>query len=70
MPTMTVTRNEGRWHKSNIVFRHGKIVLYDKYATNSAALGMDYIDYLSVLTRQMVVVEIASGEVIDLAAVF
>ena len=68
IPTMTIMRNEGRWDRSNVVFRAGNLVLYDKYASDPAALGMHYIDYgLSVLTRATVVAEIAAGEVTDLA---
>jgi NDP-sugar pyrophosphorylase family protein len=68
LPTMTVMRNEGRWDKSNTIFRDGKVILYDKFASDPGALGMHYIDYgLSVLTREVIVDEIASGEICDLA---
>src|SRR3954469_7362671 len=29
---MTVLRNQGRWDKSNVVFRHGRLLRYDKPA--------------------------------------
>jgi NDP-sugar pyrophosphorylase family protein len=68
IPTMTVLRNEGRWDKSNVVFREGTLVLYDKFAADPAALGMDYIDFgLSILTREAIVQGIASGSKVDLA---
>lgn len=47
---MTVLRNEGRWDRSNAIYRPGSIVLYDK----AAAPGMQYIDYgLSCLSRDL-----------------
>ena len=65
--TMTVMRNAGRWDRSNVAVRDGKI-LYDKFASDPASLGMDYIDYgLSVLRRDVVVGEIAEGATADLA---
>ena len=45
---MTVFRNEGKWDTSNIVFRNGEIVVYDK---RQRTPQMQHIDYgLSVLT--------------------
>lgn len=71
IPTMTVLRNEGRWDKSNVIFRDGVLILYDKLATDPAALGMDYIDFgLSVLTRDTIVQGIASASKVDLAVLF
>ena len=69
--TMTVLRNEGRWDKSNVIFRNGTLLLYDKFAGGPAALDMDYIDFgLSVLTREAIVQGIASGAQVDLALLF
>jgi NDP-sugar pyrophosphorylase family protein len=45
---MTVFRNEGRWDTSNVEFRDGEIVVYDKRAPTPAMLHIDY--GLSVLT--------------------
>jgi NDP-sugar pyrophosphorylase family protein len=39
---MTVFRNDDRWDRSNIVFRDGEIVVYDKRVRNP---DMHYIDY-------------------------
>lgn len=39
---MTVLRNEGRWDTSNVVYRDGLVVAYDKSA---AAAEMQWIDY-------------------------
>jgi N-acetyl-alpha-D-muramate 1-phosphate uridylyltransferase len=47
---MTVFRNEGRWDTSNVEFRDGCIIAYDKTARTPA---MHYIDYgLSVWDRR------------------
>ena len=68
LPTMTIIKNENRWDKSNVVFRDGELILYDKRAEDPIALGMNYIDYgLSVLTREVIVQGIAPGVVVDLA---
>lgn len=62
---MTVLRNEGRWDRSNAIYRDGRISLYDKKEHSS----MQYIDYgLSALRRS--VVEAIPAEVFDLATVF
>jgi len=69
--TMAVMRNEGKWDKSNVLFRDGEIILYDKYAPNPAALGMDHIDYgVSVLTRNIICDAFAPRMVADLAPLF
>lgn len=69
IPVMTVMRNEGRWDRSNVIFRDGKLVLYDKSVSDPAAFGMEYIDYgLLVLMRDAVQSGIPAGESADLAA--
>jgi NDP-sugar pyrophosphorylase family protein len=46
---MTVLRNGNRWDKSNVVFRDGQLLRYDKKVQTPE---MDYIDYgVAVLTR-------------------
>ena len=68
VPTMTIIKNENRWDKSNVVFRDGELILYDKRAADPVALGMNYIDYgLSVLTREAIVEGIRPGAVMDLS---
>lgn len=63
---MTVFRNENKWDKSNISYRDGKILKYDK---KSSGPGIDHIDYgLSVLSRT--VLDAAPGEKFDLAALY
>src|SRR5688572_14688997 len=39
---MTVLRNGNRWDRSNVVFRDGKLLRYDKH---NQTPEMDYIDY-------------------------
>ncbi|MCS6801315.1 MAG: nucleotidyltransferase family protein [Chloroflexota bacterium] len=39
---MTVFRNAGRWDRSNVVFRDGRVVCYDKRAPTPE---MEYLDY-------------------------
>ena len=64
---MTVFRNEGRWDTSNVEFRDGRILAYDKTARTPA---MHYIDYgLGVLACRAMDVVPESGAH-DLAAVY
>jgi NDP-sugar pyrophosphorylase family protein len=47
---MTVFRNEDRWEKSNVLFRDGRVVEYDKH---SPGPHMRHVDYgLSVLSTR------------------
>ena len=47
---MTVFRNEGQWDTSNVEYRDGRIVAYDK---TTCTAGMQYIDYgLGVWNRR------------------
>lgn len=59
---MTVLRNGGRWDRSNVIYRDGRVKLYDK----AGGPGMHFIDYgLSAFRRELF--ENAPG-VFDLAA--
>jgi NDP-sugar pyrophosphorylase family protein len=59
---MTVLENEGRWDRSNALYRDGRVILYDK---RSPTPEMRWIDYgLSVLTPGVL------GEEADLSDVF
>jgi NDP-sugar pyrophosphorylase family protein len=63
---MTVYRNEGQWDTSNVEYRDGRILAYDKAAGSPA---MQYIDYgLTVWDRRAFDVVPESGPY-DLAAV-
>jgi NDP-sugar pyrophosphorylase family protein len=66
--TMAVLRNRGKWDRSNVIFKDGKILLYDKFASEAGAGDVEYIDYgILVLTREAIISGIRSGEVADLA---
>ncbi len=70
-PTMTVLRNEGRWDRSNVLFKHGMVALYDKRHPDPAAAGIDYIDYgLSVVTAACIRAHVPAGGKADLADIF
>src|SRR5579862_3700646 len=52
---MTVLRNEGRWDRSNVIYRDGRVVLYDKHAADPLPPAMQFIDYgISILSRDLV----------------
>ncbi len=64
---MTVFRNEGQWDASNVEFRDGRIVAYDKAARTPA---MRHIDYgLGILDHRAFEVVPEAGAY-DLAAVY
>jgi NDP-sugar pyrophosphorylase family protein len=64
---MTVLHNAGRWDKSNVIFRNGQIVEYNKRTTQPQ---MEYIDYgLGVLSAD-VLVGYAEGVPFDLAETY
>jgi NDP-sugar pyrophosphorylase family protein len=64
---MTVFRNEGRWDTSNVEFRDGRIIAYDKRARTPA---MQFIDYgLGILDRRALE-DVPEAGAHDLAAVF
>jgi hypothetical protein len=67
MGLMTVFRNCGKWDKSNVLFRDGGIIRYDKASPDRE---MEYIDYgLGLLTKAAF--ELFSGkEAFDLADVY
>src|SRR4029077_972198 len=66
--TMAIMQNKGRWDRSNVVFRDGRIALYDKTVRGTAENTMDYIDYgVSVLPRDVVKESFGAGEVADLS---
>ena len=63
---MTVYRNEGKYDTSNVVFRDGEIVVYDKKAKLPE---MRHIDYGLSLFQAPVFDAYAADQVFDLAAV-
>jgi NDP-sugar pyrophosphorylase family protein len=68
---MTVTRNEGRWDCSNVVFAPPRVALYDKRADETTRRLMTHIDYgLSVLSRNLIADHIPPGTTYDLAELY
>jgi NDP-sugar pyrophosphorylase family protein len=64
---MTVQRNEDRWDKSNVLFRDGAILEYNKPAPKP---DMQYIDYgLGAISAQILKDENTTGP-FDLAEVY
>jgi NDP-sugar pyrophosphorylase family protein len=63
---MTVYRNEGRYDTSNVVFRDGRILIYDK---NARLPEMHHIDYGLSVFKAAAFEEWPAGEPFDLAEV-
>jgi N-acetyl-alpha-D-muramate 1-phosphate uridylyltransferase len=64
---MTVLHNQGRWDKSNVIFRDGRLLRYDKSNPEPA---MDFIDYGLAALRREVIEELPAGEAADLADLY
>lgn len=64
---MTVFKNEGKWDKSNIDFRDGKIIKYDKSIENK---NMEYIDYGLGILKKRAFEDFKNEKVFDLEAVY
>jgi MurNAc alpha-1-phosphate uridylyltransferase len=67
---MVVYRNENRWDASNVLYRDGRVVQYDKrHAGQRPELA--WIDYgLAVLARELVAERIEPGALADLADLY
>jgi len=61
---MTVYDNGDRWDKSNVVFRNGQLLSYDK---RSPLPEMAHIDYGLLLLRRQVIASIPADQPCDLA---
>lgn len=64
---MTVCQNEDRWDRSNVLFRDGRIVAYDKKGTTP---GMRHIDYGLGAFRQAAFARRGDGDAFDLAVLY
>lgn len=64
---MTVFKNDGRWDTSNVDYRNGEIVAYDKANRSS---GMRHIDYGLGLFNPTVFVSLPEDRACDLASVY
>jgi len=64
---MTVLRNADRWDRSNVAYRSGRVVLYNKSRVSSPAGVLRWIDHgISVLRRGLVGDRVPSGVRADL----
>jgi MurNAc alpha-1-phosphate uridylyltransferase len=61
---MTVLRNDNRWDKSNVLFRNGELIEYDK---KSPRLDMSHIDFGLYVFCSDVFLTYGESRVIDLA---
>jgi NDP-sugar pyrophosphorylase family protein len=64
---MTVLHNDDRWDRSNVVFRDGRLLRYDKHARSP---DMAYIDYGAALLRREALERIPAGQPYDLADLY
>lgn len=64
---MTVFRNIGKWDRSNVTYRDGRILNYDK---RNRSLDMDYIDYGLGVLRPNAIDSYPPGESLDLETVY
>lgn len=64
---MTVFRNRGAWDNSNIVFKDGEIITYDK---KSRSADMEYIDYGLGILRKSAFDDLKDKSIFDLAEVY
>lgn len=64
---MTVFRNENRWDRSNVIFRTGTIVRYDK---KQQTPDMQYIDYGLGVLRTQALESYADDQPFDLSSVY
>jgi NDP-sugar pyrophosphorylase family protein len=67
---MTVLKNANQWDLSNVIFRDGRVVLYDKHRPAEHIAEMSWIDYgLSVLSSDLIEQRFQPGVVADIADV-
>src|ERR1019366_5590186 len=64
---MTVLKNEGQWDNSNVMFREGELVRYDKRNPDSE---MRHIDYGLSVVQSAVFSAYVANERFDLADIF
>jgi NDP-sugar pyrophosphorylase family protein len=65
---MTVMRNRDQWDASNVVYRDGRVVIYDKSRPEPWRGQMEWIDYgFAILSPTAITDRVAAGEVADLS---
>jgi len=68
---MTVFRNRNAFDASNVLYRAGRVALYDKSGLDPRCAEMEHIDYgLAALRRSLVSELVPAGERVDLADVY
>jgi N-acetyl-alpha-D-muramate 1-phosphate uridylyltransferase len=61
---MTVLRNDDQWDKSNVLFKNGELIIYDKQCPRA---GMSHIDFGLYVLSSDVFLTYSESKVIDLA---
>jgi NDP-sugar pyrophosphorylase family protein len=64
---MTVLRNANRWDKSNVLFRNGQLIQYNKH---NPSLDMEYIDYGLGIISAGCIDAFPLGQAFDLADLY
>jgi NDP-sugar pyrophosphorylase family protein len=64
---MTVLRNENRWDRSNVIYRNGRLLCYDK---RSPRPEMTHVDYGVALLRGAVLARLPADRPCDLADLY
>ena len=64
---MTIFNNQNAWDTSNVIFKNGRIISYDKF---NPSPEMDYIDYGLGMFNANVFEHLADGEPSDLAEIY
>lgn len=66
---LTVFKNSDNWDASNVIFKNGKLELYDKFAQDKKE--MDYIDFgLAIFTKKIIQDYFFTKEKFDLAEIY
>lgn len=64
---MTVLKNRDSWDSSNVIFRNGSLICYDK---RNKSPEMHYIDYGASLLKRELIESLPARQFIDLASVY
>ena len=64
---MTVLRNDNRWDRSNVIFRNGRLLSYDK---RQPTPDMNYVDYGVAMLRREALERIPADQPYDLAELY
>lgn len=64
---ITVFRNSGQWDTSNVSFRDGVVLEYNKRRPKQ---GMDYIDYGLAVVSASILDNVVEGQIVDLGEIY